>query len=32
MRKYLVLTADNIDTDICVDGPFDLKVIIYEEI
>ena len=25
MQKYLVLTANNIDTDICVDGPFDTK-------
>ena len=25
MRKYLVLTADNIDTDICVSGPYDTK-------
>ena len=25
MKKYLVLTANNVDTDICADGPYDTK-------
>lgn len=25
MTKYVVLTANNVDTDICVDGPYKTK-------